>query len=115
MAGIRREEVLQRAAEEKKAGMVKGDEWVVEESRAAEKARDLLRGGRGGGRRGGQGQTSAGGIGGGPGPLSAGLGGRSHSGSGGGGKKVRLVVPEGEGEGEGGESDRRDVTSASAP
>jgi len=116
VAGIRREEGLQRAAEEKKAAAVKGDEWVVEESRAAEKARDLLgTGGRGGGRRGGQGQTSAGGIGGGPGPLSAGLGGGSHSGSGSGGKKVRLVVPEGEGEGEGEESDGRDVTSASAP
>jgi len=116
VAGIRREEGLQMAAEEKKTGAVKGDEWVVEESRAAEKARYLLgTGGRGGSRRGGQGQTSAGGIGGGVGPLSVGLGGRSHSGSGSGGKKVRLVVPEGEGEGEGEESDGKDVTSASAP
>jgi len=119
VAGIRRDEVLQRAAEEKKAGTVKGDEWIVEESRAAEKARDLLSagstGGRGGRRRHGQGQTSAGGISGGPGPLSAGLGGRSNSGSGSGGKKVRLVVPEGEGEGEGEESDGKEITSASAP
>lgn len=110
VAGIRREEVLERVAEERKAGTVRGDEWVAEESQAAQKARDLL--GRGERRRGGQGQTSAGGIG----RFSVGLGGRSHSGSGSGGKKVRLVVPEGEGEEDGEESDGKDdVTSASAP
>ena len=117
VAGIRRDEMLRKAAEDKKAGTVKGDDWVVGESRAAEKARDLLGAGstrvRGGHRREGQGQTSAGGISGGQGPLSAGLGGRSHSGSGSIGKKVRLVVPEGAGEVE--TNDVKDVTSASAP
>lgn len=113
VAGIRRDELFQRAAEEKKAGTVKGDEWVVEESRAAEKARDLL-----GRRRGMQGPMSAGGIGG----FGVGLEGRSHSGSGSGGKKVKLVVPEDERDGEaereaeGEESDtKEEFTSASAP
>ena len=117
VAGTRRDEMLRKAAEDKKAGTVKGDDWVVGESRAAEKARDLLGAGstsvRGGQRRQGQGQTSAGGISGGQGPLSVELGGRSHSGSGSIGKKVRLVVPEGAEEVEA--NDVKDVTSASAP
>lgn len=115
VAGIRRDERLEKAAREKRAGTVQGDDWFVGESRAAEKARDLLGAGntrRDGRRKQGQGQTSAGGIGGAQGVLSAGLGGRSNSGSGG-GKKVRLVVPEGNGEEEVAETN--DVTSASAP
>ena len=117
VAGIRRDEVLREAAEEKKTGTAKGDDWVVGESRAVEKARDLIGGGSTGGpggrRRHGQGQTNAGGIGGEQGPLGAGLGGRSHSGSGSIGKKVRLVVPEGGGEGE--PYDTKNRTSESAP
>lgn len=116
VSGIRREEVLRKAAEEKKAGTVKGDDWVVGESLAAEKVRGMLgvgsTGGRGGRRRQGGGQTGAGQISGGQGPSSAGLGGRSHSGSGSIGKKVRLVVPEG---GDGEAEDTKDITSASAP
>ena len=42
VAGTRRDENFRRAAEERKAGAVKGDEWVVGESAAVEKARDVV-------------------------------------------------------------------------
>ena len=112
VSGVRRDETLRKAAEDRKAGFVKGDEWVVGESKAVEKARDLIsrRGSRGGRR----GQVGARGRSGAPGPLSAGLGGRSGSGSI--GKKVRLLVPEGEGHDQGaGQLELEDRTSASAP
>ncbi|KAL8795837.1 MAG: hypothetical protein Q9195_001717 [Heterodermia aff. obscurata] len=114
VSGVRRDETLRKAAEDRKAGFVKGDEWVVGESRAVEKARDLI--GRRGSRGGRRGQAGAHGRSGGQGPLSAGLGGRSGSGSGSIGKKVRLVVPEGEGADQGaGQLEPEDQTSASAP
>ncbi|KAL8831897.1 MAG: hypothetical protein Q9191_000610 [Dirinaria sp. TL-2023a] len=80
IAGIRRDDNVRRAAEERKADSVKGDEWIVGESAAVGKARDLV-GSRGEGIEKGRSE--------GRGPLSAGLGGRSASG----GKKVRLIVP----------------------
>lgn len=100
VAGIRRDDNFRRAAEERKAGAVKGDEWIVGESVAVAKARDLvgIKGERiEKGRREGRG------------PLSAGLGGRSASG----GKKVRLVVPSVEADGESHTVEGR--TSASVP
>ena len=114
VSGVRRDEAVRKAAEDRKAGFVKGDEWVVGESRAVEKARDLI--GRRGSRGGRRGQAGARGRSGGQGPLSAGLGGRSGSGSGSIGKKVRLLVPEGEGHDQGaGQLEPEDRTSASAP
>ena len=100
VAGTRRDENSRRAAEEKKASAVKGDEWVVGESAAVEKARDLV---------GIKGEKSEKRKGEGRGPLSAGLGGRSVSG----GKKVRLVVPGADTEGESHLVEGR--TSASVP
>ena len=96
--GTRREEVLRRMGESKKAGIVKGDEWVVGESRAVEEARRLVVGGNA--ERNGKGrapllrQNSPKGIGARKGPSRGSLGPRTGSG----GKKVRLVVPEEEGE-----------------
>ena len=114
VSGVRRDERLRKAAEDRKAGFVKGDEWVVGESRAVEKARDLI--GRRGSRGGRRGQAGARGRSGGQGPLTAGLGGRSGSGSGSIGKKVRLLVPEGESNDPGaGQPEPEDRTSASAP
>lgn len=118
VAGTRRSEVLKRKGEAKKAGTVRGDEWVVGESRAVERARAMV--GSEAGARGGriQSPSSAKGLGGSHGPLSLGVMGRSGSG----GKKVRLLVPDEsreshgdvDGEGEAGEAgDSR--TSASAP
>ena len=114
VSGVRRDETIRKVAEDRKAGFVKGDDWVVGESKAVEKARDLIsrRGSRGGRR----GQAGTRGRSGGQGPLSAGLGGRSGSGSGSIGKKVRLLVPEGEGHDQGaGQLEPEDRTSASAP
>ena len=114
VSGVRRDETLRKAAEDRKAGFVKGDEWVVGESKAVEKARDLI--GKRGSRGGRRGQAGARGRSGGQGPLSAGLGSRSGSGSGSIGKKVRLLVPEGEGNDQGaGQLGPEDRTSASAP
>ncbi|KAL8939574.1 MAG: hypothetical protein Q9216_003276 [Gyalolechia sp. 2 TL-2023] len=89
VAGTRRAAFLQRKAEDKKASTVKGDAWVVGESRAVEKTRGLIRGN--------EKDTTA-------------VQDRSHTRSpkrsrgslsmasmgrtGSGGKKVRLVVPE---------------------
>ena len=114
--GTRREEVLRRMGDGKKTGIVKGDEWIVGESRAVEEARGLVvganatRNGKGGVtlRR----QNSPRGLGARKAPPRGNLGPRTGSG----GKKVRLVVPE-----EGGETGSRregntlDRTSASAP
>lgn len=114
VAGIRRDELLRKTIEDKRAGLVQGDEWVVGESRAVEKARHLV--GSRGPRAGRRGQASSRGRSVGRGPLNAGLGGRSGSGSGSSSKKVRLLVPEVEGESQGtaqvGPDDR---ASASAP
>lgn len=111
VAGTRRAALIQRKAETKKASIVKGDAWVVGESRAVEKTRGLVginnkgnavlpdrsntrspRGSRG--------------------PFNVASVGRTGSG----GKKVRLLVPDvepggGDQDGEGGQS----KTSASAP
>lgn len=114
VAGIRRDELMRKIIEDKRAGLVQGDEWVVGESRAVEKARDLI--GSRGSRAGRRGQASSRGRSGGRGPLGAGLGPRSGSGSGSSSKKVRLLVPEAEEDNQGttevGPDDR---TSASAP
>ena len=115
VAGARREEMHQRKAAVKRGSTVRGDEWVVGESRAVERTRSIVRGPA-------EDDESLGGI---PhgsmnaktfrgpqGPLSLGMMGRSGSG----GKKVRLLAPidddrdrkkELEAEGDG--------TSASAP
>ena len=114
--GTRREEVLRRVGESKKAGAVKGDEWVVGESRAVEEARGLVTGGTAGrngkGRATVQRQNSPRGLGSRKAPPRGNLGPRTGSG----GKKVRLVVPEEEGEAMNlrGET-TLDGTSASAP
>ena len=96
VAGTRREEALKRKTESKKTWAVKGDEWVVRESRAVERARTMVSG-MDSGNRGGisQGQMIAKGVGGVPSPLSLGMMGRTGSG----GKKVRLLVPAADGEG----------------
>ena len=112
--GARREEVLRRMSDSMKAGTVKGDEWVVGESRAVEEARGLVVGanpGRNGkGRATLQRQNSPRGtrkV-----PLRGNLGARIGSA----GKKVRLVVPEEEGEARvPKEDDTLNRTSASAP
>lgn len=116
VAGTRRDEALKRKGEAKKTGAVKGDRWVVGESRAVERARVIVGGDVS--NRGGimQGQASVRGLRGGHGPLSLAMMGRSGSG----GKKVRLVVPEEDpekqGEVEGGSKvSVVGTTSASAP
>ena len=91
VAGTRRDELLRKAAEDRKTGTVKGDEWAVGESKAVEKARQLI-GGRSP-RSGHRGQTGVRGRNGGQVPLSAGLGDGSGSGNGSISKKVRLLVP----------------------
>ena len=103
VAGMRRDEMLRKAAEDRKTGLVKGDEWVVGESKAVEKARDLIGGGSPrGGRRG---QAGARGRNVGQVPFSTGLGGRSGSGNSSISKKVRLLVPHRS------EEDDREVTA----
>ena len=111
VAGTQRAAFLQRKAENKKASLVKGDAWVVGESRAVEKTRGLIkqneqettvaqdrnstrspRGSRG--------------------PLGMAAMGRTGSG----GKKVRLVVPHPEQDSSiGGGARGENRTSASAP
>lgn len=115
VAGSRREEALRRKGEAKKAGIVKGDRWVVGESKAVERTRVMVGGDASG--RGGiiQGQSAVRGLGGGHGPLSLGVTGRSGSG----GKKVRLLDPKEDTQRQEGIDDRSRVniskTSASAP
>lgn len=120
VAGTRREEALKRKGEAKKTGTVKGDRWVVGESRAVERARVIV--GANVSNRGGimQDQASTRGLGGGHGhgPLSLGMMGRSGSG----GKKVRLLIPKEETEKPGESDGGRQVvptsistTSVSAP
>lgn len=96
--GTRRQEVLKTMGESKKAGIVKGDEWVVGESRAVEETRGLVAGdnaGRNGKVRGTlHRQDSPRGLGGRKAWSRGGLGPRTGSG----GKKVRLIVPEEEGQ-----------------
>lgn len=95
VAGTRRNETLRRKADAKSVGSVKGDDWIVGESRAVERARGLV-----GGEESrvpnskGQGQPRSKPFGAGQGPLSIGMMGRSSSG----GKKVRLLVPQAIGE-----------------
>ena len=90
VAGKRREEALKRKEESKKGATVKGDEWVVGESRAVERTRGLVAGEEGAIPRSmAQGQARSKAFGVGQGPLSIGMMGRSSSG----GKKVRLLVP----------------------
>ncbi len=95
IAGTRREESVRRKGEAKKAGAVRGDDWVVDESRAVERVRGLVGveeinppGMKA------QGQSRSKTLGAGQGPLSIGMLGRSSSG----GKKVRLLVPQYSGE-----------------
>ena len=114
--GSRREEVLKRMGEKKKGGIVKGDEWVVGESRAVEEARALVVGGNvernGKGRATLQRENSPKGLGARKGPPRGNLGARTGSS----GKKVRLVVPEEEGEARNVRAGTAlDRTSASAP
>lgn len=113
--GTRREEIHQRKAAVKRGSTVRGDEWVVGESRAVERTRSMvyvptMDGESPGGLS--HGSVNAKTFRGPQGPLSLGMMGRSGSG----GKKVRLLAPidddretkrqlEGEGDG----------TSASAP
>lgn len=124
VAGARREEVHRRKVAAKKASTVRGDEWVVGESRAVERTRSMVCGpGEDGGSPGGvHGSLNAKALRGPQGPLSLGLMGRSGSG----GKKVRLLVPiEDDGDGKteleaggGGGGESRTIgteTSASAP
>lgn len=90
VAGPRRDEAIKRKGETKKVGAVRGDDWVVGESRAVERARGLVGGEENpiqAGKIQGQPRSKALGIG--QGPWSMGMMGRSSSG----GKKVRLLVP----------------------
>lgn len=115
VAGARREEIHQRKAAVKRASTVRGDEWVVGESRAVERTRSIVYVPTKDGESPGgppHGSVNAKTFRGPQGPLSLGMMGRSGSG----GKKVRLLAPinddretqrELEGEGDG--------TSASAP
>ena len=96
VAGLRRDEAIKRKGEARKAGAVRGDDWVVGESRAVERARGLVGGEEDGvqvGKAHGQPRSKALGVG--QGPLSIGMMGRSSSG----GKKVRLLVPRDDREG----------------
>ena len=90
VSGTRRDEMLRKIAEGKKAG-VTSDEWIVGESKAVGKARkDLMSGGDS--QSGRQGQTGGRGRNGRQAPLIA--GGRSGSGNSSIAKKVRLLVPQ---------------------
>ena len=110
VAGTRRNELIKRKSDAKKVGAVRGDEWVVRESRAVERTRGLV-----GGEVSrvqnikGQGQPRSKTVAAGQGPLSIGMMGRSASG----GKKVRLLVPQGDGEGLVG-TGAEDINGASA-
>ena len=114
--GERRDEALKQMGENKKAGIVRGDEWIVGESRAVEEARGLVvsaNTGRHSDRNRGtlQRQYSPRGLGAKV-PSRGNLGPRTGSG----GKKVRLVVPEDEGEARASKGDNTMArTSASAP
>ena len=113
--GARREEIHQRKAAVKKGSTVRGDEWVVGESRAVERTRSMVYVPTKDGESPGglpHGSVDAKTFRGPQGPLSLGMMGRSGSG----GKRVRLLAPiddnretkrELEGEADG--------TSASAP
>lgn len=115
VAGARREETHQRRAAVKKASTVRGDEWVVGESRAVERTRNMVYGpGEDGGSLGGlpHGSAHAKALRGPQGPLSLGMMGRSGSG----GKKVRLLAPMDDDANAKTElEDGGDGTSASAP
>lgn len=115
VAGARREEIHQRKAAVKKASTVKGDEWVVGESRAVERTRSMVCGpGEDGGSPSGlpHGSVNAKALRGPQGPLSLGMMGRSGSG----GKKVRLLAPiDDDGDTKRGLEGGGDGTSASAP
>ncbi|KAI4115006.1 MAG: hypothetical protein LQ338_007925 [Usnochroma carphineum] len=89
MAGTRRAAILQRKAENKKASTVKGDAWVVGESRAVEKTRGLI-GSNDKGNVVVRDRNSTRSPIGSRGPLSMACMGRTGSG----GKKVRLLVPQ---------------------
>ncbi len=114
--GARREEVLRKMGESKKTGIVKGDEWVVGESRAVEEVRSLVVGDNAGQSSKSKGalhrQNSPRGIGSRKAPSRGSLEPRKGSG----GKRVRLIVPEEEKQIQ---SDTMvgtlDKTSASAP
>ncbi|KAL9601809.1 MAG: hypothetical protein Q9219_002299 [cf. Caloplaca sp. 3 TL-2023] len=110
--GARRSEFLQRKAENKKASAVKGDAWLVGESRAVEKTRHLIKGDEME-RIVVQDRSHTRSLRGSRGPLSMAATGRTSSG----GKKVRLLVPELESSTGGGADGARDEnkTSASAP
>ncbi len=111
VAGSRRTAILQRKAESKKASIVKGDAWVVEESQAVEKIRGMIVGNDAGNvvlqeRNNTKSPTGS------RGPL--GMASIRRTGSG--GKKVRLLIPQGDsgrGSPDGGGDQSR--TSASAP
>ncbi len=118
VGGARREEVHKEKAAAKRGSTVKGDDWVVGESRAVERTRSMVFGtGEDGGSQGAVHHASpnAKSLQGAQGPLSLGMMGRSGSG----GKKVRLLVPIHDGDGsvglEGGDGDGGNGTSASAP
>ncbi|KAL8868859.1 MAG: hypothetical protein Q9174_004707 [Haloplaca sp. 1 TL-2023] len=109
VAGNRRAIFIKQKLDSKKTSAVKGDSWVVGESRAVGKAKDLISGGD---RKenvilSDQRDTSS--MKGKGGPLSMAAMGRAGSG----GKKVRLLVPDGAPESD--ESRGGEVTSASAP
>lgn len=102
--GARREAIHQRKVAAKRASTIK-DEWVVGESRAVERTRNMVRGpGEEGGSPGGThpGARNAKALRGPQGPLSLGILGRSGSG----GKKVRVLTPVDDDEREPRESDR---------
>ncbi|KAI4227206.1 MAG: hypothetical protein L6R36_002583 [Xanthoria steineri] len=88
VAGSRRAEVHQRKADAEKASAVKGDTWVVGESRAVGRARSLI--GTAGNGLVVQDHMNTGSSSGPRGPLSMAAMGRTGSG----GKKVRLLVPD---------------------
>lgn len=111
VAGTRRSAFLQRKADTKKASAVKGDAWIVRESQAVEKTRDLI-GTTGKENTAMQAQTNGRLSTAARGPLSMAAMGRTSSG----GKKVRLLVPEMETNASSPEGARgEDRTSASAP
>lgn len=96
VAGPRRDEAIKRKGEAKRVGAVRGDDWIVGESRAVERARSLVSGEENGFQMGRvQVQPRSKVLGLGQGPLSIGMMGRSSSG----GKKVRLLVPQDDREG----------------
>lgn len=114
VAGTRRAAYFQRKADNKKASAVKGDTWVVGESRAVEKTRGLISTNDEKENVVVPDESKGRGLKGGKGPLSMAAIGRTGSG----GKKVRLLVPEAESNPEADNSSEvkgGDVTSISAP